>query len=64
MYMNGSKNIQEVDSRLDGLSIVEKKEYDGGTLFVTDADSHALYFKDNKLYHVYYTEGKPCGCYR
>ncbi len=53
------KNIQEVDSRLDGLSIVEKKEYDGGTLFVTDADSHALYFKDNKLYHVHYTEGKP-----
>ena len=53
------KNMQEVDSSLDWFSIVEKKEYDGGTLFITDADSYALYFKDNKLYGVYYTEGKP-----
>ena len=53
------KNMQELDILSDGLSIVEKKEYDGGTLFITDADSYALYFKDNKLYDVYYTEGKP-----
>ena len=53
------KNMQELDILSDGPSIVEKKEYDGGTLFITDADSYALYFKDNKLYGVYYTEGKP-----
>lgn len=38
--------------------LVEKKEYDGGTLFVTDRsysyETYCYYFKNNKLYACYY----------
>lgn len=46
----------------EGVAIVSKIDYDGGTLFVTDQPiddgaAYALYFKDNQLISVSYLEG-------
>ncbi|MBQ7966710.1 MAG: hypothetical protein IJ290_02215 [Bacteroidaceae bacterium] len=46
----------------EGASIIEKIEYNGGTLFLTngtyDGSTIAFYFKDNQLIEVFYTEEK------
>ncbi|MBQ3237730.1 MAG: hypothetical protein IJA98_01505 [Bacteroidaceae bacterium] len=46
----------------EGISIIEKIEYNGGTLFLTNGTYYgnniAFYFKDNQLIEVFYTEEK------
>lgn len=46
----------------EGGSIIEKIEYNGGTLFLTNGTYYgnniAFYFKDNQLIEVFYTEEK------
>ena len=46
----------------EGASIIEKIEYNGGTLFLTNGiyygSTIAFYFKDNQLIEVFYTEEK------
>ncbi|MBO5083686.1 MAG: hypothetical protein J6C18_02260 [Bacteroidaceae bacterium] len=54
--------LKDYSGAYEGGSIIEKIEYNGGTLFLTNGTYYgnniAFYFKDNQLIEVFYTEEK------